>query len=65
VTAVPRELAHKQPANTARRDDRVIDGIAWERNGIVTGRLVAWIVFALFFGAGFLGLLLSLITQNA
>ncbi len=69
LTAVPREVARKQPANAirhtakplARRDGRVIDGTAWQRNGIVTGRFVAWIVFALFFGAGLLGLLLSLI----
>lgn len=73
MTAVPREVARRQPANTARRtarpparrDARVIEGTAWERNGLVSGRLIAWIIFALVFGAGLLGLLLSLLTQNA
>lgn len=72
MTAVPRELARKRPANfarrtaktPARRDARVINGTAWENRGIVTGRRMTWLVLYLFAGAGLLGLLLSLISLN-
>ena len=75
MTTVPRDLTRKQPANASGRLDaegpphrggaRVIDGTAWERVGIVSGRGMAWFVFCLLFGVGFVGFLLSLITQNA
>ena len=73
MTAVSRDLARKQPANaTSRRlaepphrgGDRVIDGTAWERVGIVSGGGMAGFVFCLLLGVGFVGFLLSLITQN-